>query len=230
MCAPIAFASAPRCRPRGHNHGRLSSQSGPAYLEFACRFFFLTAPALFWTGTTDSEERTTGRGASARKRQTRVSCTVLADVALCDAGFPDIEFVTSSHKVGGMSSLSTVVAPVVGVILANCMFVSPLKEVLAAREKGNLGCINPLPFLLIFSNCPLCDLCADRTSDRTSTLLIAWSPNFLHLEPSLPRHSGMSYGLLRNDWYIFLANIAVWLNARVVVCLRLKKGPEVAFR
>lgn len=52
---------------------------------------------------------------------------------------------------GGL--LSTVVAPVLGVVLANVMFISPVKEVLAARRQRSLGHLNPIPFLLIFNNC-----------------------------------------------------------------------------
>lgn len=55
-----------------------------------------------------------------------------------------------------MGTFATLLAPGLGVVLANAMWVSPVKEVLAARERGDLGPLNPFPWLLIYNNCPVC--------------------------------------------------------------------------
>lgn len=45
------------------------------------------------------------------------------------------------------------VAPVVGVVVANVMFSSPLAAVLHVRRTQELGDLNPLPYPVIFVNC-----------------------------------------------------------------------------
>ena len=45
------------------------------------------------------------------------------------------------------------VAPALGTVIANVMFLSPLVAVLGHRRIGSLGELNPLPFPLIFANC-----------------------------------------------------------------------------
>ncbi|KAJ1636571.1 sugar efflux transporter for intercellular exchange-domain-containing protein [Pavlovales sp. CCMP2436] len=45
------------------------------------------------------------------------------------------------------------VAPGVGSVLAQFLFLSPLKEVLDARERGSIGALNPWPFLFMCLNC-----------------------------------------------------------------------------
>eukprot|EP00873_Tetraselmis_striata_P042553 jgi/Tetstr1/462817/TSEL_007767.t1 len=45
------------------------------------------------------------------------------------------------------------VAPVIGVVVANAMFSSPLAAVLRVRKSRALGELNPLPYPVIFCNC-----------------------------------------------------------------------------
>ena len=48
--------------------------------------------------------------------------------------------------------LLTKIAPFVGAVLANCMFLSPAKAVLKARAEGSLGELNALPFAVMIGN------------------------------------------------------------------------------
>ena len=48
--------------------------------------------------------------------------------------------------------LSTV-CPAAGVVSATLLFVSPLRAVLAARAKGQIGSLNPLPYPVLLANC-----------------------------------------------------------------------------
>ncbi|KAG8467114.1 hypothetical protein KFE25_000430 [Diacronema lutheri] len=45
------------------------------------------------------------------------------------------------------------VAPAAGSVLAQLLFLSPRSEVLAAKERGSLGSLNPWPFVFIVLNC-----------------------------------------------------------------------------
>lgn len=45
------------------------------------------------------------------------------------------------------------VCPFLAVVIGTAMFGSPLKEVIAARAKGDLGPLNPLPWVAAYINC-----------------------------------------------------------------------------
>ena len=57
------------------------------------------------------------------------------------------------------------VAPAIGCLLANLMFLAPLPAVLKVRHRNELGPLNPLPFPLICVNCGLWLLYGAVTSD-----------------------------------------------------------------
>lgn len=48
---------------------------------------------------------------------------------------------------------TTLVCPLLGVILANSMWLSPIIAMQKARESGSLGNLNPVPFSVIVINC-----------------------------------------------------------------------------
>lgn len=50
-------------------------------------------------------------------------------------------------------SIATTVAPAVGAVLTNGMFLAGVPAVQAARDKGSLGALNPLPFAMVLVNC-----------------------------------------------------------------------------
>lgn len=52
-----------------------------------------------------------------------------------------------------MSVLTNLVAPLIGTIICNCMWFSPLPMVLKARLSRDLGDANPLPFVITIINC-----------------------------------------------------------------------------
>ena len=53
-----------------------------------------------------------------------------------------------------MSNWATsVLAPVIGIVLANIMWLAPLKDVYNARLSQQLGTLNPIPFTMILINC-----------------------------------------------------------------------------
>eukprot|EP01024_Parvocaulis_polyphysoides_P018369 TRINITY_DN1813_c1_g2_i1.p1 TRINITY_DN1813_c1_g2~~TRINITY_DN1813_c1_g2_i1.p1 ORF type:complete len:270 (-),score=42.54 TRINITY_DN1813_c1_g2_i1:124-912(-) len=52
-----------------------------------------------------------------------------------------------------MGIFEDIIAPVIGTILANVMFFSPLTAVLQVRQTQTLGELNPLPFPVITANC-----------------------------------------------------------------------------
>lgn len=54
---------------------------------------------------------------------------------------------------GGSSVITTIISPLFGMILGNIMWLSPFKAVQAAREKRDLGKLNPVPFVAIVANC-----------------------------------------------------------------------------
>ena len=51
------------------------------------------------------------------------------------------------------SLLITFVIPILGVIIGNSMWLSPLKAVIEVREKHSLGTLNPIPFGITVLNC-----------------------------------------------------------------------------
>mmetsp|Transcript_37545 Transcript_37545/g.120455 ORF Transcript_37545/g.120455 Transcript_37545/m.120455 type:complete len:262 (-) Transcript_37545:531-1316(-) len=54
---------------------------------------------------------------------------------------------------GGASAWATTVAPSLGAVVANGMFLSSLPAVLAARKSRALGDLNPVPWAFIVANC-----------------------------------------------------------------------------
>lgn len=53
-----------------------------------------------------------------------------------------------------MSNWATsILAPVIGIVLANIMWLAPLKDVYNARLSQQLGTLNPIPFTMILINC-----------------------------------------------------------------------------
>jgi solute carrier family 50 protein (sugar transporter) len=52
-----------------------------------------------------------------------------------------------------MSLVTSVLAPALGTVLANIMWVSPIKAILEARASDNLGNLNPIPFAVTLINC-----------------------------------------------------------------------------
>uniref|UniRef100_A0A7S3NR04 Sugar transporter SWEET1 n=1 Tax=Aureoumbra lagunensis TaxID=44058 RepID=A0A7S3NR04_9STRA len=51
------------------------------------------------------------------------------------------------------NKFATTIAPTIGVIVANGMFLSSLPAVLDARSIGSLGSLNPIPWAFIWANC-----------------------------------------------------------------------------
>ena len=49
--------------------------------------------------------------------------------------------------------ITDTLCPLLGVVIANVMWASPLMLVLDARRTKNIGKINPIPFALIVVNC-----------------------------------------------------------------------------
>jgi len=49
--------------------------------------------------------------------------------------------------------VSTIFCPLLGLVIANIMFSSPLKAVLHARKMKDLGSLNPIPWSIILLNC-----------------------------------------------------------------------------
>ena len=45
------------------------------------------------------------------------------------------------------------VCPFFGVIIGNAMWLSPMKAVLEARSKGDIGTLNPVPWSIAYANC-----------------------------------------------------------------------------
>jgi len=56
------------------------------------------------------------------------------------------------HAVPTMS-FATTTAPVIGALLTNGMYLAGVPAVQAARKKGSLGALNPLPFAMLLGNC-----------------------------------------------------------------------------
>lgn len=53
----------------------------------------------------------------------------------------------------GLEIFTNTVAPTLGVVIANALFLSSVPAVLSARRTGNLGELNPVPWAFIFANC-----------------------------------------------------------------------------
>ena len=50
-------------------------------------------------------------------------------------------------------TFTTRIAPTLGTVVANCMFLSGLPAVLGARRAGSLGDLNPVPWAFVLVNC-----------------------------------------------------------------------------
>ena len=50
------------------------------------------------------------------------------------------------------SLLANHIAPAVGSVIAQLLFLSPMPELLAAKRRGSLGSLNPWPFSFIILN------------------------------------------------------------------------------
>lgn len=112
----------------------------------------IAAMLLAWTLSAAAlgdarRQHTSGRGAAS-------PCPTLPQD---DAGAWRGDAAAVAARLRGGSTLAeafaTTIAPTVGTVVANAMFLASLPAVLAARRAGDLGSLNPTPWAFILVNC-----------------------------------------------------------------------------